>query len=229
MIPSPVIVLGIGRSGTSAIARILHERLRVSMGPPEELETEPTAACPEGSYEHRAIRQANIDRGRGLLDPAGWICRVRRLTEPPWGGGGPWGFKDPRASLYARDLTELFPFAVFILALRPLADIERSWRRVLPVVSRADVRREIDRRWEAMRGFASEYAATGRLRVISMGTWRTYAARVLAARGTGPLFVDRFGNSGLALMGRLKDERPPREGGSPHAGSPPLRLFGRDR
>jgi hypothetical protein len=119
---SAVVILGMARSGTSAVAQLL-ALLGVQLGPPEAL-LPPAGENAKGFFEHRGIvgiNKALLERMGGSWSrpprlPDGWQrdagledlrARARELIAADFGGrsegalgGAPlWGFKDPRTSL----------------------------------------------------------------------------------------------------------------------------------
>lgn len=89
-----ILVVGTGRSGTTAVSRVLQERLGVDMGGPGR--TSPSN--PIGDYENREFRnEIDIPFARAEIDRAEW---VRRAEEFAAGMDEPWGIKDPRNALF---------------------------------------------------------------------------------------------------------------------------------
>ena len=86
-------MVGPGRSGTSTVARILHENLGVRMGvefpPPDEKN-------PDGFYECIEIKNMNRDFVRGKIVYEEWYKRAFRYIEEASKTGKPWGFKSIR-------------------------------------------------------------------------------------------------------------------------------------
>lgn len=84
-------VLGPGRSGTSTIARILHNHFKISMGehfrPPDEHNK-------NGYYEDLEFKSANESFITGQLFFAQWITIIEREIKKR--NGKVWGLKDPR-------------------------------------------------------------------------------------------------------------------------------------
>ena len=85
-----VFVLGTGRSGTSSVARILHEDLGVFMG---RWFKDPDWTNPDGFYEDLFLKNANDHFMRGLLSFPDWekVVREHIRCRPPVSG-----LKDPR-------------------------------------------------------------------------------------------------------------------------------------
>jgi hypothetical protein len=109
-----VVVLGMARSGTSAITRLL-ELLGMELGPAQAL-LPPAGENSKGFFEHRPIVQINkelLERmGGSWSEPPrfaqGWERdpgledlrkRARELLAADFGSAPLWGFKDPRTSL----------------------------------------------------------------------------------------------------------------------------------
>lgn len=110
---SPVCVVGMHRSGTSMVTRLLSQ-CGLYLGPPEQL-LHANAANPEGHFEHEPINALNdevLRRLGGDWDapprPVMWILRRHRLVPlraqardviRVLDDGHLWGWKDPRNSL----------------------------------------------------------------------------------------------------------------------------------
>lgn len=88
----PVIVIGPPRSGTSAVARVLHEDMGVCMGldfrPPNEHN-------PEGSYEDHRFIFTNQQFLLGEITFKKWWSTVNNFFLEI-NSNGKWGFKDSR-------------------------------------------------------------------------------------------------------------------------------------
>src|SRR6516162_6096727 len=114
--PQPIItcLLGMHRSGTSLIARIIN-LLGVSLGPKEHL-MKPLLENPRGFWEHTALTGINEEILAKLggnwheppAFPAGWERspqfadlrrRARALIEADFNTVDSWGWKDPRNCL----------------------------------------------------------------------------------------------------------------------------------
>lgn len=110
----PVCVLGIGRSGTSLVARALNV-LGVDLGR-EETMLPPGEGNPKGFWEQREVVQLNDEILAALggewwrppprppgwelaEDMAGFRSRVAELVDGQFAHAGRWGFKDPRTTL----------------------------------------------------------------------------------------------------------------------------------
>lgn len=126
----PVVVVRVGRSGTSTVARLLQEELGISMGRKFD---PPNRACPEGSYEDLEFRELGMRFAAGKIGLPTFRTAVERLAEERDRDGGAWGFKDPRCcSFLGLYLTWLDP--VVIWCRRDLEDVVRSWERVTTAV-----------------------------------------------------------------------------------------------
>lgn len=130
MTRGPVIVVGMHRSGTSALTRALN-LLGVDLGPAQDL-LEPKEDNPDGFWENRHLVRAHDDLiarmgGRWddppLLDDLltiddidDWVRRCADVVAH-FGGDVP-GFKDPRASLFLPLWKAIWPNARVVLSVR---------------------------------------------------------------------------------------------------------------
>lgn len=138
-----VVVLGMSRSGTSAVTRVL-ELLGVHLGPPEALKP-PSTVNPKGFYEHRRIVRINKELlaqlGGDWRDvpalPDGWAvspdldglrARARRTISREFGHASLWGFKDPRTCLTLPFWEPLLPAPRVVLCHRSPAAVAGSLR-----------------------------------------------------------------------------------------------------
>lgn len=148
--PSAVLVLGMVRSGTSAITRLLG-LLGMQLGPEDRLLAPAENVNPKGYYEHREIVRLNAELlkrmgGSWRLPPSlpvGWQrapaledlrARARALLEADFAGARLWGFKDPRTSLtlpFWEDLLgeALLGEARYVICHRRPLDSARSLER----------------------------------------------------------------------------------------------------
>ena len=114
VVSTVVCVLGMHRSGTSAVSRLLN-LLGVDLGPPQAMAAA-GADNPKGYWEHRAfveINEAILARFGARWDerptwPAGWAAdsrfddlrtRARAMLREDFGAAPVWGWKDPRTCL----------------------------------------------------------------------------------------------------------------------------------
>ncbi len=146
----PVLVVGMHRSGTSLVTRVL-ERLGVFMGADQEGNRESTffLACNEWilsaagarwdrpepledvwarpdavAFLERALEERLRGRGR-----KGYLGRVRALTRAtPAALEEPWGFKDPRTTLTLPLWLRLLPGARVVHVVRDGVDVAASLR-----------------------------------------------------------------------------------------------------
>lgn len=131
-----VIVTGYHRSGTSMLARLVHEN-GVCMGTPESLKTKPTKHNRAGHYEDTDFRNLNdlLLKERGYkvtswkvpteknvpVEPGREVAqRMAALIVGREERGIPWGFKDPRTMLtvgaWAHVMRSLFiPFRIILI------------------------------------------------------------------------------------------------------------------
>jgi len=137
-----ICVLGMHRSGTSLLTRILN-LIGVNLGSDEVLTTEPVAANPKGYWEHNeiaAINEAILKRHGGSWDeppplPSGWETataiddlrhHAQQLIQDEFAGVQLWGWKDPRTCLTLPFWQQLLPNMRYIICLRNPVDVARS-------------------------------------------------------------------------------------------------------
>jgi hypothetical protein len=139
-----VCILGMHRSGTSVLARVLN-LLGAYLGPPEQMM--PAAPeNPKGFWEHLAITQVNdailARLGGTVLDPPGFaegwvndpkIADLRQtagaLVARDFADAVMWGWKDPRTCLTLPFWQELLPSMRYVLSLRQPWSVARSLQR----------------------------------------------------------------------------------------------------
>jgi hypothetical protein len=86
------LVIGPGRSGTSTVARILHEKLNVKMG---KNFVSSRAANPDGTYEDLDFWVVNKKLLHGEMKVADWFYITQALVTDRQMNDNPWGVKDP--------------------------------------------------------------------------------------------------------------------------------------
>jgi hypothetical protein len=142
--PRTVCVLGMHRSGTSLVARLLN-LLGVYLGPDEHL-MEATSNNPRGYWEHRQI--TNLDeevlaRLGGSWDEPPSISvdvfavpeladlrrEARAIVDSDFADSPLWGWKDPRTCLVLPFWQLVVPPSRYILCLRNPLDVARSLAR----------------------------------------------------------------------------------------------------
>src|SRR3989442_1198462 len=137
-----VCVLGMHRSGTSLLTRILN-LTGVDLGPDEVLTAEPTADNPKGFWEHSeivSINDAILQRHGGSWDeppllPPGWETaaaiddlrdHAQQLLQDHFAEVQLWGWKDPRSCLTLPFWQQLLPDMRYIICLRNPVNVARS-------------------------------------------------------------------------------------------------------
>jgi hypothetical protein len=139
--PKVVCVLGMHRSGTSLVARVLNV-LGLELGPEEHL-MRPASSNPAGHWESRPIKELNDEilsrLGGSWSEPPelapGWQDapelgdlreRARELIEADFSDYDLWGFKDPRCCLTAPFWQRLLPPMRYVICLRNPLDVAAS-------------------------------------------------------------------------------------------------------
>lgn len=139
-----VCVLGMHRSGTSLVSRILN-LIGYSLGPEDKI-LGPRSSNPKGHWEYRPFVEINdeiLSVIGGSWDrpppfPEDWQAspnleplkdRVEALLEEDFSGSTRWAWKDPRTSLTLPFWQELLPDMCYIVCLRNPLDVGRSLRR----------------------------------------------------------------------------------------------------
>lgn len=139
-----VCVLGMHRSGTSAVTRILN-LLGVELGPPEHLLAS-ADDNPTGFWEHDTLRILNdelLSIYGGRWDeppdfPNNWhelpaVANLRRraksVISADFGSSHLWGWKDPRNSLTLPFWQSLLPSIRYVICLRNPSDVAQSLAR----------------------------------------------------------------------------------------------------
>jgi len=139
-----ICVLGMPRSGTSLITRVLNI-MGVALGPEQHM-LEPTASNPKGYWEQREINALNdaiLSVFGGSFEhppdlPPGWQhdpaldplrTRAAALVTEYFADAPLWGFKDPRNSITHQFWRELVPGMAAVLCVRAPEDVASSWQR----------------------------------------------------------------------------------------------------
>src|SRR5688572_12078071 len=136
-----VCILGMHRSGTSLLARMLN-LIGVYLGSEHAL-MQPSDANPKGYWEHNdivSINDAILNRHGGSWDdppilPHGWETaeviddlreRAQTLIQDQFAEALIWGWKDPRSCLTLPFWQKLLPDMRYIVCLRNPVDVARS-------------------------------------------------------------------------------------------------------
>ena len=139
--PTIVCLLGMHRSGSSLVARVLHV-LGLDLGPEEHL-IAPSPDNPTGYWESSLIKELNDEiltrLGESWSEPAqvapGWERttefaelrkRARDLIEADFSDSELWGFKDPRNSLTLPFWQHVLPPMRYVICLRNPVDVAAS-------------------------------------------------------------------------------------------------------
>jgi len=89
----PYLVVGTGRSGTSTVARVMHEKLEIFMG---EKFVPADKNNPDGYYEDSEFRDLNVLFYDGRMDFGNWCQNVRGVIRKRYVLERAWGFKESR-------------------------------------------------------------------------------------------------------------------------------------
>jgi hypothetical protein len=140
-----ICVLGMHRSGTSLLTRILN-LIGLNLGPTEILTTEPVAANPKGYWEHSEltlVSDAILKRHGGSWNnppslPRNWEAnaalddlkqRAQQIVKKQFAGVPLWGWKDPRTCLTLPFWQRLLPHMRYIICLRNPVAVAHSLAR----------------------------------------------------------------------------------------------------
>ncbi len=123
---SPIVVVGPGRCGTSAVAGLLHH-LGVFMG---RRFYPAHGTNPYGHWEDLEFLEPNDNFvTRGTISEVEWRHAIRAVIAARVAMNRPWGWKDPRTSVLLRQYLELLPSARFIRCRRAREAIVDSYLR----------------------------------------------------------------------------------------------------
>lgn len=117
-----IFVVGVGRTGTSVVAKVLEERLGVDMGGPGM----PDDANPDGDWEEGQFAELAWALWSKKIGTSGWAERAKQIAAAKV---EPWGVKHPVHSEFIPLIMETFPSAVWIWCKRDLLDTWQSWLR----------------------------------------------------------------------------------------------------
>jgi GT2 family glycosyltransferase len=173
-----VCILGMHRSGTSMVTKLLHQ-CGLYLGPESEL-IPASPYNPDGHWEHRAFEAVNdeiLGRLGGGWDhppplPADWAAdrrldptrdKARKLLAQ-FDGREPWGWKDPRTSLTFPFWQELLTDLKVVVCLRNPVEVAQSLSR---------------------RGFSSH--------ALGLDLWKTYTKQILATTAPDYRIVTHYG------------------------------------
>ena len=135
-----ICIVGMHRSGTSMIAQVLNQS-GLYLGPPERL-LKADATNPLGHFEHRGFleidrkllkffkatwREPPALRPGWQLDPKLELLRAEaKALAATFVGKSPWGWKEPRASLFLPFWQESIPNMRFVVCIRNPLEVARS-------------------------------------------------------------------------------------------------------
>ncbi len=142
--PTIICLLGMHRSGTSVVARLLN-LLGVYLGPPEHL-LRPGADNPRGYWENQRLFHVNKrilarfggDWREPPSFPPGWQCApgledlrqsASAIVAEEFGNAPVWGWKDPRTCLTLPFWQDLLPPMRYVICVRHPQSVARSLER----------------------------------------------------------------------------------------------------
>jgi hypothetical protein len=114
-----ILVVGAGRSGTSTVARILHENLNVNMSPPFY----------NNKYESQLFRMLNRSLVLGEMNYKSWLPKVNELIIAAESEKRTWGFKDPLIAYTLGLYLSLLHRPVIIWAYRDVEQVSESMKK----------------------------------------------------------------------------------------------------
>ena len=144
---SPVIVVGSPRSGTSVVARLLHERLGIMM---DEGPIKKDALNPQGYYEDERLVTINAQvlkrwqmgsNNEQRMDMA-WAAQFAQWVTMRATKYERWGFKEPRMVGFIHWALQFFNEPLFIWPVRKDEQIIKSQAEKLgypPVIAKAGI------------------------------------------------------------------------------------------
>ena len=113
---SPVVIVGTPRSGTSTVARIMHEYFGICMGTAWYNQVE---SNPAGNFEDKDLVDTNQDFIEDRITLSQWEFRLMKFFHKMEKLGGPWGFKDPRMIRLVGAVLPYFKKCTIIRTYRP--------------------------------------------------------------------------------------------------------------
>jgi hypothetical protein len=118
-----ILVVGPGRCGSSAVARILHEEMGVFMG---ERFRPPDDENPQGFYEDLDFKELNDSHMRGKVTFPEFKARLFRLIGLRDENHNLWGVKDPRLCYFLGPYLSMAQNAVIVRCMRNHENIVAS-------------------------------------------------------------------------------------------------------
>ena len=142
---SPIIVLGVERSGTSVVAEMLH-KWGAYAGPSEKLH-KADAHAPKGYWEYKPLWDLVAELGDFDTGATWWNAdfqkrMAEKATNPVYRKkatelmaemhkGGPWFWKDPALSHFLPFWKQLWGDAIYIITVRDPLDTAVSWQKFI--------------------------------------------------------------------------------------------------
>ena len=143
---SPIIVLGVERSGTSVVAEMVH-RWGAYAGEPGKLHAA-DEHCPRGYWEYLPLWEFLAELGEFSTGASWWDANFQermkdKASDPKYKrkalqllgemrkNGGPWFWKDPALCHFLPFWKQLWGDPVYVIAVRHPLDTAVSWQRLI--------------------------------------------------------------------------------------------------
>lgn len=180
-----VVVAGVGRSGTSAVSRVLHEKMGVCMG---HVFGSPNEGNPMGYYEDQESWRDTQVLLCGELTPKTWGDRVRRRHQSAGCQAELVGVKDPRLCMINLDMARMAGVVLIVLCKRDPSLVVQSLAKHLAganpievLCARIIAMSDLERERRCAKAFRLTYVG---LSVVDLTAFRT-DEEIMAALAPG--------------------------------------------
>ena len=147
----PILVVGVGRCGTSEVCRVL-ESLGVDFGGRGTVRE----SNPNGDYEHMIIKRWDGHYLDGEIGEAEWRTAV---AAEALGMDYPWGYKHPRGVSMLEVYDRMWPDAKWVWCWRDTDNVVASWSRWYDR-SEKSCKNSVKRRLRKVLGFFADRSYT---------------------------------------------------------------------